>query len=192
MTPNPETKKRKYWAFISYSSTDKRWGQWLHRRLENYPIPKEFQGTELFDGAILGKNLRPVFRDRDELSGSSDLGPVILSALKKSRYLIVLCSKNSAQSEWVNKEIEDFRTIGRSKNILALILDGEPNASSNSNIPDSEECFPPALRYPHEPLAGDLRKEGDGKERGFLKVLSGISQIGFDGLYRLRVIAQCG
>lgn len=175
---------KKYWAFISYSSKDKKLGQWLHRRLESYPIPKEFQGTKLFDGAVLGKNLRPVFRDRDELSGSADLGPAILSALKESRYLIVLCSKNSAKSEWVNKEIEDFRLLDGERNILALIVDGEPNATSNPQISDDEECFPPALRYPHEPLAGDLRKEGDGKERGFLKLLAGISQIGFDALFR--------
>lgn len=180
----------KYWAFISYSSKDKKWGQWLHKRLENYPIPEEFQGTELFDGAVLGKNLRPVFRDRDELSGSSDLGPAILRALEQTRYLVVLCSKNSAKSQWVNKEIEDFQAMGRGKHILALILDGEPNATNQDGIPDSEECFPPSLRYPSEPLAGDLRKNGDGKERGFLKVLAGISQLDFDVLYRRHERAQ--
>lgn len=181
---------KKYWAFVSYSSKDRKWGKWLHSRLENYPILKEFQGTELFDGAVLGKDLKPCFRDRDELSGSADLGPAILKALHQSRYLIVLCSKNSAKSEWVNKEIEDFKSIGGEKNILALILDGEPNASSNPNLQDSEECFPPALRYPVEPLAGDMRKEGDGKERGFLKVLSGIAQLDFDVLYRRHERAQ--
>jgi hypothetical protein len=95
-----------------------------------------------------------------------------------------LCSKNSAWSKWVNKEIESFKAIdpGNQKLILSLILDGEPNASFNPDFPDSEECFPPALRSPLEPLAGDLRKEGDGKERGFLKILSGISEIGFDEL----------
>ena len=175
---------KKYWAFISYSSKDKKWGSWLHRRLENYPIPKEFREIEIFDGGTLKKNLRPCFRDRDELAGSTKLGPAILAALKESRYLVVLCSKNSAQSEWVNKEIEDFKELHGDKNILALILDGEPNASSNESLLDSQECFPPALRYPHEPLAGDLRKEGDGKERGFLKILAGVSQIGFDDLYR--------
>ena len=190
MTRDSESKK--YWAFISYSSKDKKWGSWLHKRLENYPIPKEFQKTELFDGAILGKNLRPVFRDRDELAGSSELGPAIFSALEQSRYLIVLCSKNSAQSEWVNKEIEDFKDLdeGNAKYILALILDGEPNATSNTKVDDSEECFPPALRYPLEPLAGDLRKEGDGKERGFWKVLSGVAQLDFDTLYRRHERAQ--
>lgn len=178
--------EKKFWAFVSYSSRDRKWGTWLHGRLENYPIPEEFRGTEIFDGAILGKNLRPVFRDRDELAGSSNLGPAILDALRASRFLVVLCSPNSANSAWVNKEIEDFRTLDPKNNdrILALILEGEPNASSNPDLDSALECFPPALRYPAEPLAGDMRKDGDGKERGFLKILSGISQLNFDTLYR--------
>ncbi|MGJ8642428.1 MAG: toll/interleukin-1 receptor domain-containing protein [Luteolibacter sp.] len=175
---------KKYWAFVSYSSKDKKWGKWLHNRLESFPIPKEFRGTKLFDGAVLGKDLKPCFRDRDELSGSSDLGPAIFKALNSTRYLIVLCSPNSAKSEWVNKEIEDFKEIGGEQRILALILDGEPNSGGDT------ECFPPALRYPAEPLAGDLRKEGDGKERGFLKVISGIAQLDFDVLYRRHERAQ--
>lgn len=43
--------QRKYWAFISYSSKDRQWGQWLHRRIENYPIPVDLRGTKLADGA---------------------------------------------------------------------------------------------------------------------------------------------
>jgi hypothetical protein len=183
MDTNAESEKS-YWAFVSYSSKDRKWGQWLHHRLENYPIPREFQGTEIFDGAVLGRNLRPCFRDRDELSGSAQLGPAIDKALRNTRFLVVLCSPQSACSEWVNKEIVDFRAMHGSKRILALILQGEPNATSNPGVADELECFPPALRYPEEPLAGDLRKEGDGKERGFLKILAGIAQLDFDGLYR--------
>ena len=173
-----------YWAFISYSSLDAKWGKWLHKRLENYPIPKEFQGMEVADGTRLGKHIRPVFRDRDELAGSAELGAVIEEALQQSRFLIVLCSPNSAKSKWVNKEIEDFRSMHGDGKVLALIVDGEPNASTNENFDDDLECFPPALRYPLEPLAGDLRAEADGKERGFLKILAGIADIGFDDLYR--------
>jgi WD40 repeat protein len=156
----------------------------LHKRLENYPIPAEFQGLELDDGTRLDKHIRPVFRDRDELAGSAELGPAIATALKQSRFLIVLCSPNAAKSKWVNKEIEDFRSLAGDGKVLALILDGVPNALANPDIDDALECFPPALRYPMEPLAGDLRAEGDGKERGFLKIVSGIADIGFDKLYR--------
>lgn len=183
----PEDKKT-YWAFISYSSKDNKIGSWLHNKLENYNIPKEFQKQTLFDGAVLGKNLRPVFRDRDELSGSSNLGEAIHQALESSRFLIVLCSKNSSRSEWVNKEIESFRAMGKGDHILALILNGEPNSTTKGRPED--ECFPPALQYPAEPIAGDMRKDGDGKDRGFLKILAGITQLDFDKLYRRHEKAQ--
>jgi hypothetical protein len=171
-----------YWAFISYSSKDQQWGKWLHKRIESYSIPKEYRGHELVDGAVLGKYVRPIFRDRDELASSSNLSTDILNALRMSRFLVVLCSRNSSKSIWVNKEIENFYALGRGNYILALIVDGEPNATITGQ--PEKECFPPALRYPAEPLAGDLRKEGDGKERGFLKVVAGIAQLDFDNLYR--------
>ena len=179
-----ETNTKKYWAFISYSSRDAKWGKWFHKRLENYTIPKEFQGVELSDGARLGRHIRPVFRDRDELASSSQLGEVISEALEQSRILVVLCSPNSAKSIWVNKEIEEFQAMHGDGNVLALILNGEPNASSSSDFDDSLECFPPALRLPFEPMAGDLRPDADGRERGFLKILAGIADVGFDDLYR--------
>ena len=185
-----QSDEKKYWAFVSYSSKDKKWGKWLHKRLENYSIPSQYQGLQLCDGTKLGKHLRPVFRDRDELSSSSELGIVIEEALKQSRFLIVLCSPNSAASEWVNKEIEDFRKIHGAGRVLALIVEGEPNASANPNIDNDLECFPPALRYPLEPLAGDLRAEADGKQRGFLKILAGMADIGFDDLFRRHERAQ--
>lgn len=181
---------KRYWVFVSYSSKDRKWGKWLHSRLENYPIPRSLQGMEVFEGALLGKNLRPCFRDREELTGASDLGPAIRRALGNSHCLVVLCSKNSAKSTWVNKEIEDFRALGGGRRILALILDGVPNATNLPDVSDSEECFPPALRYPHEPLAGDLREDGDGKERGFLKILAGAAQLDFDVLYKRHERAQ--
>ncbi len=179
--------ERKYWAFISYSSADKRVAKWLRRRLESYLIPADYrpQGDK-----ELPQYLRPVFRDRDELSGASNLGPALKEALEQSRFLVVLCSPNSARSKWVDMEIEDFRKLHGADRVLALILDGEPNASSNDALDDGLESFPPALRYPHEPLAGDLRKEADGKERGFLKVFSGITGIPFDALYRRHERAQ--
>lgn len=181
---------KKYHAFISYSSDDKRTALWLRKKLENHSIPKEFIGQPLSDGSTLKKRLRPIFRDRDELAGSTDLGDSIQNALANSRCLIVLCSPSSARSKWVNQEIIEFRKLDQNQKILPLILNGEPNATTIVDRDRDEECFPPALRSPSEPLAGDLRKEGDGKERGMLKILAGITQLDFNDLYRRHQRAQ--
>ncbi|MGD8590517.1 MAG: TIR domain-containing protein, partial [Chromatiales bacterium] len=169
----------KYWAFISYSNKDRRWGQWMRRRLENYRISKDLRGREFPDGMLLDKRLRPVFLDRDELSSSADLSQSIKDALNESRCLVVLCSPHAANSAWVNKEVEAFRDMGKSERIFPVILAGEPN----SDDPDTE-CFPPALRLPFEPLAADFRKSGDGKVRGFLKILAAIARLDLDQLYQ--------
>ena len=63
------------------------------------------------------KRTYPVFRDREELPGSSDLGDNISSALEGSRYLIVVCSPNAAVSRWVNEEIKTFKAMGREDRI---------------------------------------------------------------------------
>lgn len=81
--------KFKYWAFISYSHQDKRWGDWLHRALETYRLPRHLHGGR--DGDI-PRRLMPVFRDREELPSSANLGQVIAEALQQSRTLIVICS----------------------------------------------------------------------------------------------------
>jgi len=36
----------KYWAFISYSHADKKWGDWLHGALETYTVPKSLAGGQ--------------------------------------------------------------------------------------------------------------------------------------------------
>ena len=177
-------KRPQYWAFISYSSKDQRWGNWLRKRLENYQIPRDLRGREVFPGVKLERHIRPVFQDRMELAGGADLPTALRNALENSRFLVVLCSKNSARSEWVNREVEIFRELGYGDRILTLILDGDPNASKSPSIDHPDECLPPALRFPHNPLSGDLRKRGDGKERGLLKILSAICRVEFDLLYQ--------
>jgi tetratricopeptide (TPR) repeat protein len=77
----------------------------------------------------------------------------------------------------VNLEIEQFIALHGSDRIFPLIMDGTPGSG------DEHECFPPALRSGQlEPIAGDLRKEGDGPRAGLLKVISGILQVPFDEL----------
>src|SRR5205085_12518661 len=121
----------RYWAFISYSSKDTDQAVWLHRRLENFRVPRALVGRPGRDRSI-PRSLFPIFRDRDELPMSADLGSTINDALRASCYLIVLCSPDSATSRWVDEEVRYFKSIGREDRILAVILRGEPNASDDS------------------------------------------------------------
>ncbi|MGA2605531.1 MAG: toll/interleukin-1 receptor domain-containing protein [Verrucomicrobiia bacterium] len=89
----------RYWAFISYSSKDKSWGRWLHRAIETYGIPAELvEHHQTPIGHLAPRRFHPLFRDRDELPASSDLGTEIEKALRTSRYLIVVCSPHAAKA----------------------------------------------------------------------------------------------
>jgi WD40 repeat protein len=183
----------KYWAFISYSHTDKEWGDWLHKTLETYRVPSRLVGRESRDG-IIPSRIFPVFRDREELPVSSDLGTNISEALRESRYLIVVCSPRSARSRWVGEEIKAFKSLGREDRILALIVDGEPNAADGKpGFKPEDECFPEALRYrlsesgevsaiPTEPIAADAREGKDGRNNAKLKLLAGLLGVNYDDL----------
>jgi hypothetical protein len=179
----------KYWAFISYSHSDEEWAQWLHKSLETYRVPKKLVGRPMPLGSV-PRRVFPVFRDRDELPGASDLGGNIKHALGQSRYIIVICSPKAAISKWVNEEIKGFKSLGREDRVLCLLVDGEPNAKPDSG---QLECFPPAVRFrvgsdgvltsePTEPIAADARKGKDGKANARLKLLSGILNVGYDEL----------
>jgi hypothetical protein len=71
----------KYWAFISYSRQDEKWGHWLHRSLETYHVPRKVAGSRGRDG-IVPRRLLPIFRDIEELPASSDLGKQINESLE--------------------------------------------------------------------------------------------------------------
>jgi len=181
----------KYRAFISYSHKDKQWADWLHKALETYKPPRKIVGLETHRGEVPGR-LGRVFRDRDELPTSSDLGRKINQALSESATQVVICSPNSARSRWVNEEILAFKRLAGEDRIFCVIVDGEPGAAS---VPGREdrECFPPALRFklgadgklsaiPAEPIAADAREQGDGKANAKLKLIAGMLGVGFDDL----------
>lgn len=172
----------KYWAFISYSHQDEAWATWLHRALETYRVPRRLAGRTT-DAGVIPQRLFPIFRDRDELPSSHELGAVINRALADSRNLIVVCSPRSAISRWVNEEIKAFRALGRSHRIFCLIVDGEPHAAANPGHAFSE-CFAPALRgdADFEPIAADARPRKDGKDGAKLKLIAGLLGLGLDEL----------
>lgn len=156
-------------AFLSYCHADKAAAQRLHRQLESYRLPGHLRRDGVAgrpDGRI-GK----VFRDREDLPAATDLSAVVRRALAASQALIVLCSPDAKNSRWVAREIELFRELHPDRPILAALLRGEPDAS----LPDS-------LRDGGEPLAADLRKNGDGYRLGFLKIVAGLMDVPLDAL----------
>ena len=173
----------RYWAFLSYSHREARVAAGVQRALETYRIPRRLVGrkTPLGDVPVY---LKPIFRDRNELQAGADLTATVREALASSRYLIVLCSPSAARSEWVNREIVEFKRMHGDKRVLALIVEGEPFATRMPGR-EAEECLPAALRFslaadgsaqgePLEPVAADLRRQGDGKRLAILKLVAGM------------------
>lgn len=167
----------KNFAFISYNHKDVKHAQWLQKKLESYKLP-----TEIHNEFEDSKYLRPVFRDQTDLN-TGILANTLHDQLEQSKFLIVLCSPNSAKSEWVSKEVETFIKWGRLDCIIPLIVDGQPNCYN----PDLE-CFPAYLRqwtkeHPEDELLGVSFAEV-GKEKAFIRVVSKMLDVSFDTLWK--------
>jgi tetratricopeptide (TPR) repeat protein len=171
----------RYRAFISYAHSDERWAKWLQTSLEQYRAPKKLGLQESVDEAGSDR-LFPIFRDRDELASSSDLSQSIQDALEKSDALLVVCSPDAAKSKWVNEEIRYFQGLGRGSDIFCLLIEGSPDPTA------AESAFPPALLQASngealpEPLAADVRPNGDGKRGAMLKIAASLLKVGIDDL----------
>ena len=119
-----------------------------------------------------------MFRDREELPTSCALSDNIDVAMESSRYLIVICSPQSASSLWVNEEIKIFNAKFGEQRVLCLIVDGGRGNASDKPKLNAKECLPEAIRYRvgtdreltnerAEPIAADARNHGDGHELAF-------------------------
>ena len=178
-----------YRAFVSYSHRDKASAAWLHRALETFRIPSKLVGRATPTGPVPAR-LTPIFRDRDELPASGDLGTELTGALERTMFLVVICSPAAARSRWVDQEIVAFKRLHGEGRVLALVVAGEPNAPPERG---DAECFPPALRHrlaadgtssgiPAEPIAADLRPEADGRRLAKLKLVAALTGLGLDEL----------
>ncbi|MBP5382180.1 MAG: toll/interleukin-1 receptor domain-containing protein, partial [Bacteroidales bacterium] len=131
----------RYTAFISYNSKDDRWARWLQNRLERYSMPTILAGD---DGKVLrtfesSPGHFTIFRYKSDLVTVS-LSQGLRSELDVSNYLIVICSPNSARSEWVGREINHFIKIGRKDKIIPFVVSGTPYSGGD------DECYHPILR----------------------------------------------
>lgn len=120
-------------AFISYSRKDKSVAHWLHSKLEKYPYPKVSISIE--NRPPDKKYLRPIFIDVKDLSvDEHPFNEKIKAALRDSRFLILICSKHSVCSEFVNKEVTYFLEVHNFdySKIVPIFID-----NVDDNIPPS-------------------------------------------------------
>ncbi|WP_135213447.1 toll/interleukin-1 receptor domain-containing protein [Vitreimonas flagellata] len=174
---------KRFRAFISYSQRDKSIAKRVHKALETYRLPGGVQA----EGVDRSRRIGRVFRDDEEMGASPDLGATLRGALEDTEALIVICSRRSAKSKWVNQEIAHFKRTGRADRIFAVIVDGAPDARH-----DRDQCFAPALRFevdangavtdrPSEPLGLDLREQSF--ERLRVRLIAGLLNVAFDDLW---------
>ena len=167
--------ERRFKAFISYSHRDRAIANWLHHALETYHLPQ----ASVADGAPA--RLNPIFKDREELPAAESLGAQIDKAIAASDALIVLCSPDAAQSPWIAKEVDAYKRLHGDRGVFPVIVAGDPPA----NFP-----APLLVRYadgaptsePAEPIAADLRPDGDGRKLATLKLVAGLTGIELDML----------
>lgn len=134
-------KEYKYTAFISYNSKDNCKAKWLQKRLESYNLPSIIaneKGEVLHSYNKKPKRLR-IFRYVTDLV-AQNLDDGLRQELDQSKFLIVICSPNSANAPWVRKEVKHFIDTGRKKQIIPFVIKGVPYSGGE------EECITPELK----------------------------------------------
>lgn len=165
----------KNFAFISYSHRDMAVAKWLQKNLKRFKLPTEVHNE--IDAK--SRYLRPVFRDQSDLN-TGILGDELRKNLEESKYLIIICSKNSAQSQWVSDEAKAFVEMGRLYRIIPVIIpDGDTN---------ERNLFPIYLReyfkgHPDKELLGVNIGEV-GKEKALIRIVSRMLNVSFDSLWK--------
>lgn len=132
-----------YDAFISYrhNPKDEFVAKNLQEMLETYVVPDNAKDK------VKKARISRIFRDKDELPLSDNLGSSIEKALNNTDYLIVICSPSYRESKWCMKEIETFISLHGYGKIILVLCDGTTSTS-----------FPPQLLSADvEPFASDVR-----------------------------------
>lgn len=184
----PMEQNYKYFAFISYNSKDTEWGKCLQKKLENYRMPATLCSVRGWER----KPINPVFFAPTDIQPGG-LSEELQERLRASQNLIVICSPNSAQSEWVGREIEFFHSLGRTNKIHFFIVDGIPHSGSPQT-----ECFNPILDKLGLPeiLGVNLHEKTQtypftniswpwmNKQRAYVQLISKLLNVEFDSIWQ--------
>lgn len=181
MADNNQSSEFTYYAFISYNANDTKWGKRLQRKLEQYRMPAKLCSERGWKR----KPMEPVFFAPTDIQ-PGELTEELKKNLRSSGNLIVICSPNSAKSEWVGKEIKYFHELGRDNNIHFFIVDGIPN----SGDPETE-CFNPIFKSLGLPeiLGANIHEKiyrwpWLNRERAYVQLISKLLGVKFDSIWK--------
>ncbi len=167
----------KTFTFISYSRKDYKVAKWIHTKLEKYPYPAKLVAKE--NRPEHDKFVRTIFLDTKDLPTTANtFSEDIKIHLEEARYLVVLCSKNSVKSPYVNKEIEYFLKTHTNDTslILPVFID-----TVEGNLPDA---LPPTIMNRNCPI---YNSEQEGKSEAnqycFYHIASFLLKVDFTSLY---------
>ena len=171
-----ETGKANYYAFISHKSTDAQFALKLQKFIESYNLPTNIRKM----ANMQDRRLSPLCAYEVDFSANPLLDEM-RGKLKRSRYLILLCSEELLKSgtKYVNYEIRTFIECKREEGIdpltriIPIIVTGEFGSPEH-------ECCPEALQELGEncPIALDRKKYKTEREL-FLHVISALLDIDY-------------
>lgn len=174
-------KIHKYFAFISYNAKDTAWGKRLQKKLEHYRMPATLCSEHGWERTPI----KPVFFAPTDIQPGG-LSEELQERLRASKNLIVICSPNSAQSQWVGKEIEFFHSLGRTQNIHFFIVDGVPHSGDPVT-----ECFNPVIDQLGLPeiLGANIHEKVShlpwlNRERAYVQLVSKLLGVEFDAIWQ--------
>jgi tetratricopeptide (TPR) repeat protein len=156
-------------------------GGWLRRELEAWRIESDLVGRRTPAGPVPA-TLRPVHCNHELRAAGDALPDEVVAALRRSAFLVVLCSPATAENAFIDAQIRCFQDMGRAARVIPVVVAGEPGSSMR-------ECMPPSLRIGHaqrqrgsparnSPI--DLRPRHDGREGVKRKILAALLGLPLD------------
>jgi len=136
------TIRPKYHAVVTYVPEEFIWCDWLHGQLNNTDVPPDLAGARTRHGFTRPAQVSvfPDPRNPAHLARQA-------TALPPCRYLVVVCSPDSAKSPALDEQIRLFKRTEGEDRIIVLVVDGDPEHHDAMAAQKNSDWLPTWLRY---------------------------------------------
>jgi len=132
---------KKHQIYLSSTQQDAELAKQLFRALRQFRVPRSLP---------VARHLRPLRRKRKfvrfnrEQSRDFVLPKRVLTQIRNSHAIVLLCSPSGATSKWTRTELDAFYDSNPHGRVIPIVVDGDPEASFDRN-PLSNPAFPENL-----------------------------------------------